>query len=111
MLAAGLLLRQLAARHRHAPTRRPADHPQNNATLKRLIISKIKAELPGATSVPLLADMALTFFSGRCIAQNVASNQAAISCKITIFTDFSPCSPLNLQNPAETTVAVGRCGF
>jgi hypothetical protein len=35
---------------------------KNNATLKRLIISNIKAELAGATSVPLLADMALTFF-------------------------------------------------
>jgi len=61
---------------------------RNNATLKKLIMSNIKAELPGATNAPLLADMVLTLFSGLCIEQNVASNQAAISRKITSFMDF-----------------------
>ena len=61
---------------------------KNNATLKRLLVSNIKAELPGAKNAPLLADMVLTFFSGLCIEQNVASNQAAISRKITSFMNF-----------------------
>lgn len=62
---------------------------RNNATLKRLIISNIKAELPGATNAPLLADMVLTYFSGLCIEQNVAaSKQVAISRKITSFMNF-----------------------
>ncbi|MGD0443874.1 MAG: TetR/AcrR family transcriptional regulator [Edaphobacter sp.] len=61
---------------------------KNTATLKRLLISNIKAELPGATNAPLLADLVLTFFSGLCIEQNVASNQAAISRKITSFMNF-----------------------
>ena len=60
---------------------------KNNAGLKRLIIRNIKAE-PGATNAPLLADMVLTFFSGLCIEQNAASNQAAVSRKITSFMNF-----------------------
>jgi AcrR family transcriptional regulator len=61
---------------------------KNNATLKRLIIRNIKAELPGVTSAPLFADMVLTFFSGLCIEQNAASNQVAISRKIASFMNF-----------------------
>ena len=60
---------------------------RRNASLKRLIIRNVKAE-PGATNAPLLADMVLTFFAGLCIEQNVASNQAAISRKITGFMNF-----------------------
>ena len=61
---------------------------KSNATLKKLITGNIKAELPGATNAALLADMVLTFFSGLCIEQNVVSNQAAISRKITGFMNF-----------------------
>lgn len=61
---------------------------KNNAALKRLIISNIRAELPGASNAPLLADMVLTFFSGLCIEQNAASNQVAISRKIISFMNF-----------------------
>ena len=61
---------------------------KSNAILKRLMVSNIKAELPSAANGPLLADMVLTFFSGLCIEQNVASNQVTISRKITSFMNF-----------------------
>ena len=60
----------------------------NNATVKKLIISNIKAERPGITNPALLADMILTFFAGLCIEQNVASNQVVVSRKINSFMDF-----------------------
>lgn len=56
-----------------------------NGHLKRLIVSNLRAELPGASNAPLLADMVLTFFSGLCIEQNVVTNQVAISRKISSF--------------------------
>jgi AcrR family transcriptional regulator len=61
---------------------------RKNAALRGLIIRNIKAELPGSANAPLLADIALTFFSGLCIEQNAPSNQAAISRKISSFMDF-----------------------
>jgi AcrR family transcriptional regulator len=62
------------------------DH--HNAGLKKLMISNIKAERPGISNAPMLADMALTFFSGICIEQNAVTNQAAVTRKISTFMDF-----------------------
>jgi hypothetical protein len=61
---------------------------KSNALLKRLMINNIKTAAPGISNAPLLADMILTFFAGLCIEQNVQTNQAAITRKITSFMDF-----------------------
>jgi TetR/AcrR family transcriptional regulator, copper-responsive repressor len=52
--------------------------------LKRLLVKNIKAELPNSDA-SLIADMALTLFSGLCIEQNLGTSNTASSRKINGF--------------------------
>ncbi len=57
---------------------------EKNANLRRLIISNIRVEAPGADH-GYLADVILTFFSGLCVEQNMAPSEASIRRKIKNF--------------------------
>ena len=60
----------------------------NNAVLKRLLISNLKAERPDLAKASVLADLILTFFAGLCIEENVKSPFASVKPKIDNFMSY-----------------------
>jgi TetR/AcrR family transcriptional regulator, copper-responsive repressor len=61
---------------------------ENQATIKRLLMGNIKAELPKVSNPAMLADMTMTFYAGLCIEQNAQSSPADSKKKISSFLSF-----------------------
>ncbi len=61
---------------------------ENDAMLKRLLTSNIRAELPNVSNAGLLTDMIFTFFAGLCIEQNAQVSPAVSKRKIDRFMRF-----------------------
>jgi AcrR family transcriptional regulator len=61
---------------------------QNNAKLKRLLTSNVKAEAPEISNPGLLSDLILTFFSGLCIEENSEVSPLATKKKVDQFMVF-----------------------
>jgi hypothetical protein len=61
---------------------------ENNAKLKRLLTSNMKAADPKKSNPVLLSDMTLTFFSGLCIEQESCVGPSRSSKKIDQFMKF-----------------------
>jgi TetR/AcrR family transcriptional regulator, copper-responsive repressor len=53
--------------------------------IKQLLVENIEAEIPEATTAAALADLAMTFFSGISIEQNLAATNVASLRKIETF--------------------------
>jgi TetR/AcrR family transcriptional regulator, copper-responsive repressor len=61
---------------------------ENNAKLKRLLTSNIKAETPQLSDPGMLTDMIFTFFAGLCIEQNAKVSPGTAKKKIARFMAF-----------------------
>jgi AcrR family transcriptional regulator len=60
----------------------------NNAKLKRLLTSNVKAEVPRISNPNLLSDLILTFFSGLCLEENSLVSPTVTKKKIDQFMAF-----------------------
>ena len=58
------------------------------AAVASLLVSNIKAEVPKVSNAAMLAEMALTFYSGLCIEQNGPSSPPDTRRKIASFMSF-----------------------
>ena len=58
---------------------------QNNAKLKRLLTSNVKAESPDLANPSLFSDLIFTFFSGLCLDENSQISHQATKKKIDQF--------------------------
>ena len=61
---------------------------ENDAKLKRLLTSNLKAALPGVANAGALTEMIFTFFAGLCIEQNAEIPVAVSQRKIDSFMSF-----------------------
>jgi TetR/AcrR family transcriptional regulator, copper-responsive repressor len=61
---------------------------ENNAKLKRLLTSNIRAESPQLADAGMLTDMIFTFFAGLCIEQNAKNSPGTAKKKIARFMAF-----------------------